>query len=163
MVCILNAITFRKNSFANKIKVLDLSWEPWHSFGTDFGHLHTRLAFDLSEAFLNVGVFKVSDEINVEIHCSFAASVLWGLRLNSSHVYAMIFHSRENLAQLAGLIINGDDYTGAVLSLPEFERLCSSRGGVHTAHSAEGTREDGVEFEDVTLRNQSEHNRYFTE
>jgi len=76
VVSVLNAITLGKDSLANKVKVLDLCREPWHCFRAKLGNVHS-LGPELIEAFLDIAVFEVTDEINMESHSLLAGGSLW--------------------------------------------------------------------------------------
>ena len=60
----------------------------------------------------------------MEIHgAHYTLVVFGGLRVDRSHIYVEILHGCENPVELAGLILNSDNDSSSVLSLPQLERL----------------------------------------
>ena len=56
----------------------------------------------------------------MEIHGAHSTLVVFGgLRVDRSHVYVEILHGCENPVELAGLILNSDNDSSSVLSLPQ--------------------------------------------
>jgi hypothetical protein len=60
----------------------------------------------------------------VEIHGTQPTLVVFGgLRVDRGHIYVEVLHGCEHLVELAGFILNCDNDTSSILSLPQLERL----------------------------------------
>ena len=104
VICLLDAVTFAKDSLAYVIEVLDSSGEPGHGRCSNFGD---SIADDpqLTDTLQDVLVFVSALDVYVEVHLPvLVADELRGLGLDTSHVYLVFGQDLQGLVQNTRLL-----------------------------------------------------------
>jgi len=122
VVCSLNSIIFRENSFSDVVEVGNLCREPRYFRTTNLDDVdHLRSYF--TDCFFHVVLHKRSFKVDVEVHSPFAVDFLGWLGLDLGQADIVLCKNIEGLCQSTSLIVNCDDYAGPIEGFPHFNMV----------------------------------------
>jgi len=81
-------------------------------------------------------------EVNVEVHNSLTTDLFGGLRLYRREINIVLGHNRKSFSELAWFVVNRNQNSTSVWSLPELEVFyCGVRSiARHSSHATEASK-----------------------